>query len=229
MKIGLLGGIGPEATGHFYTSLIDSMQDEGLIRSNTDYPQIVINSIPARELIFPEDATEDILSDYIKGIRELAEQHPDFIAMLCNTIHLFVEKIKKETGYNNIISLRDLVLSHVTEHHKQDTLCVLGSPITIKNGLYHSDSLSYYDLDDSEIDELGNLIIEFNKNRANKDIHQRFIDLLLHIREKTEKVVFLSACTEISELFSYTEGFRYVDTLDILREEILQRIKKSIG
>ena len=64
--IGFLGGIGPEATGEFYLSLIKKFQEENLIRSNEDYPQIIINSIPAPELIY-ENGPEKSLESYIKG------------------------------------------------------------------------------------------------------------------------------------------------------------------
>ena len=51
-KIGILGGIGPEATGEFYNKLIKRLQEKDLIKSNKDFPQIFINSIPAPELIY---------------------------------------------------------------------------------------------------------------------------------------------------------------------------------
>ena len=41
IKIGVLGGIGPEATGMFYLKLIKKMQADGLISCNGDFPQIL--------------------------------------------------------------------------------------------------------------------------------------------------------------------------------------------
>ena len=68
-KIGILGGIGPEATGEFYNKLIKRLQERGLVKSNRDYPHIIINSIPAPELIYDKISDED-LNPYIKGLKE---------------------------------------------------------------------------------------------------------------------------------------------------------------
>ena len=44
-KIGLLGGIGPQATGYFYSSLITKLKNSGKINNNADFPNIdYINS-----------------------------------------------------------------------------------------------------------------------------------------------------------------------------------------
>lgn len=69
-KIGILGGIGPEATGGFYLKLISKFQEKKLIRSNRDFPQIIINSIPAPELIYEKVSIRD-LRPYLQGLGEL--------------------------------------------------------------------------------------------------------------------------------------------------------------
>src|SRR3989338_5655614 len=95
IKIGVLGGIGPEATGLFYLKLIKRLQDSGLIRDNQDFPQIIINSIPAPELIFDKVENTD-LEVYENGIQELDKMNPDFIVMVCNTIHLYHQSLQSK-------------------------------------------------------------------------------------------------------------------------------------
>ena len=95
-RIGVLGGVGPEATGEFYNKLIRRLQEKGSIKSNRDFPQIIINSIPAPELIYDKISDEE-LQPYIKGLKELDKFGVDFIIMICNTIHLYYDKLQKET------------------------------------------------------------------------------------------------------------------------------------
>ena len=95
LKIGVLGGIGPEATGKFYLKLIKKLQSEGLIRKNEDFPNIFINSIPAPELIFNKLDSADI-ELYLQGLQELDLVQPDFIVMVCNTIHLFHQELQSK-------------------------------------------------------------------------------------------------------------------------------------
>jgi len=103
-KIGVLGGIGPEATGEFYNKLIQKLQEKGLIKTNRDFPQIVINSIPAPELIH-DKITKEELCHYIQGLKELDELGVDFIVMVCNTIHLYYEQLQQEIN-TPILDLR---------------------------------------------------------------------------------------------------------------------------
>jgi aspartate racemase len=105
IRIGVLGGIGPEATGEFYSKLIAKLQEKGLIKSNKDFPQIVINSIPAPELIYDEISDEE-LKVYIDGLKELDEFGVDFIVMVCNTIHLYYDKLQREVK-TPILNLRE--------------------------------------------------------------------------------------------------------------------------
>src|SRR3989344_8151685 len=78
VKIGILGGIGPEATGEFYSKLIKELQKRKLIERNIDFPHIVINSIPASELVFDKIPDND-LKPYIEGLQFLDKSGADFI------------------------------------------------------------------------------------------------------------------------------------------------------
>jgi len=93
-KIGVLGGIGPESTKEFYGLLLEKMQHSGLIRENADYPHIIINSIPAPELTGRE-ITEEQIAPYVEGVMELDSYGVDFIVVVCNTAHLFYDRLQK--------------------------------------------------------------------------------------------------------------------------------------
>jgi aspartate/glutamate racemase len=54
---------------------------------------LFINSIPAVELTGQEENEED-LKDYINGLQELDQHQPDFIVMICNTIHLYLDRLQ---------------------------------------------------------------------------------------------------------------------------------------
>ena len=105
IKIGVLGGIGPEATALFYKKLILQIQKELEIQSNTDFPQIIINSIPAPELV-GNKIKEKELGPYVKGLKELDSMGPDFIIMVCNTIHLYLDYLQGHVK-TPILNLRE--------------------------------------------------------------------------------------------------------------------------
>src|SRR3989344_4301337 len=160
LKIGVLGGIGPEATAEYYSKLIYTLQKEKLIKSNKDYPQIIINSIPAPELIYEKISKED-LKPYIEGLKELDKFNPDFIIMVCNTIHIYYNLLQKEIK-TEIIDLRKELKLYIKKK-KIKSVFILGTPNTIKQGLYKFKEIKTFQPNKKETKSLTRMIFNFNK------------------------------------------------------------------
>ncbi len=160
IKIGVLGGIGPDATTEFYSKLIDELKKTGQIKSNRDFPQIIINSIPAPELVYDEISEEEIKS-YVQGLAELDKTSPDFIAMVCNTIHLYHDRLQKEIR-TPIISLREEVQETLKNGGVKSTI-ITGTPNTIKRGLYRFDGIKSFEPSPEESRGLGLAVFDFNR------------------------------------------------------------------
>jgi len=214
--IGLLGGIGPEATGEFYLFLIKKFQERGLIKSNKDFPQIIINSIPAPELIY-ENISAEKLQLYIKGLKELEKFGVDFIAMICNTIHLFYERLQKETK-TPILDLRKEVKNYLTNKNIK-SVTVLASPAVIKKGLYEFEGIESIKLTNEEIRSLSRAV--FNFNVGFDKIKQ--IEIVKSIAKKYlnqgSKMIILG-CTEVA-LMLKDENIPKINPMDILVEATL--------
>jgi len=218
--IGLLGGIGPEATGEFYLFLIKKFQEKNLIRSNKDYPRIIINSIPAPELIY-ENISEKSLGPYIKGLKDLEKIGADFIVMICNTIYLFYEKLQKEIKIP-IIDLRREVENYLLRN-KIKSIVVLGSPNVIKGRLYNFERINCISLKDKEIDLLSNAVFNFNKGFDK--IKQKVVVKRIakkYLNRGIELIIL--GCTEVA-LMLKDEDMPKINPMDILAEAI---IKESI-
>ncbi len=218
-KIGVLGGIGPEATGEFYTKLITKLQKSGKIKSNTDFSQIIVNSIPAPELIYDTISDED-LQPYIDGLKELDSLNVDFIAMVCNTIHLYYDRLQKQVNAP-IIDLRKAVHDSLKKKNVKSVF-VLGTPNTIKQGLYKFEGLNTLEPTLEEQKQMIDAIFLFNKGvekENQKDLVKKICEKYLC---KGAEVVILG-CTEFAVMLQ--DGVPCVNTIDVLVEETL--IKSS--
>ena len=174
IRIGVLGGIGPEATGFFYLKLIERLQNSGLINSNQDFPQIIINSIPAPELIFDKVENTD-LEMYKKGLQELDKMNLDFIVMVCNTIHLYYVYLQSGIA-TELINLREEVSKKI-KNRGINKVTIVATPSTISSGLYAFEEINYLNPNEKEIKELSEAVFNFNKG-ADKNIQ----------REKAERI-----------------------------------------
>jgi aspartate racemase len=223
MKIAVLGGIGPEATGYFYTNLIKRLQERQLIQSNADFPQIFVNSIPAPELVFDEISLAD-LEPYIKGIKELEKHDPDFIVMVCNTIHLFYDYIQEKVN-TKILDLRKIVEAQIINKGLKK-ITILGTPSTIRLGLYNYPFLTYQNNLQGEVDEFSQLIYQYNRG-ADKEYQKRRAKKIMkkNINEGSEAI--LLACTEFAVMLKDVNVPK-INTIDVLIDEVVDIVKNHL-
>ncbi len=219
IKIGVLGGIGPEATNEFYGKLIKGLQERGLVKANRDFPQIVINSIPAPELVNESIPDED-LAMYIDGLKQLDTFGVDFIVMVCNTIYLFYDKLQEQIK-TPILNLREEI-KRTIDNKKVNSILILGTPSTVNKGLYKFDGVNCIIPDKSELETLSSAIFEFNL--GNKKEHQaekvkNICNKYVSYR-KAETVIL--GCTEVA-LMLENENFPKINTIDVLVDATINR------
>jgi aspartate racemase len=222
IKIGVLGGIGPEATGTFYLKLIERLQKEKIIDSNEDFPQIVVNSIPAPELVF-DKINDDDLEPYIKGLKELDSMDLDFIVMVCNTIHLFYDKLQPAIK-TEIIDLREEVLNTL-KNSNQNKVTVVGTPSTISLGLYEFPGIEYHNPSKEELRSMSESIFLFNKGiDKERQVKKTLKVVNKHLTEGSQ--VVLLACTEFAVMLNNVDVPK-MNTIDILVEAVVKKFKQK--
>lgn len=221
-KIGILGGIGPEATGLFYLKLIEEFQVRGMIKSNADFPHILINSIPAPELIDDNIDYKD-LDMYIRGLKELDSLRPDFIVMVCNTIHLFYDLLNNKVE-SELIDLREEVFRAIKKTRIKK-ITVIGTPNTIIKGLYRFDRIEYFNPSRSELEELSKAIFDFNRGQEKEKQKEKVISIVNRQLSLGSEAVLLG-CTEFGIMLG-NQNIPKINTMDVLVDAVIRRCKKK--
>lgn len=224
ITIGILGGIGPEATGNFYLKLIAEMQKQGLIKSNADFPRIVINSIPAPELI-SEEISETELRPYVEGVKQLEQYGADFIVMACNTIHLYHSSLQKEVAIP-ILNLKDAVRDYLVSNDLK-SVSIFGTPATVKDKLYEFKGIEYHNPSKGDLDKLSLTVDNFNQGHKRKEQIAIVNELAKKYLSGNSEVIILG-CTEISLMLAESKVPR-IDTLDILVSSTVKYLRKMIN
>lgn len=222
IKIGVLGGIGPEATSYFYKKLIEQIQSVLHPKRNTDFPQIIINSIPASELIYSKKISDEELSVYKKGIEDLNKHKPDFIVMVCNTIHLFYDDLQKVSNAK-VINMREVILKRIADSGC-GSVCILGTPSTISNNLYYAPGKKYLNLTKKQSSLITKIIENYNLGKKVNEQRQIFNKLLNNVRGKCDLMVL--SCTELA-LLNENRDKKIMNSLDIMVEETIGTIKNK--
>jgi aspartate racemase len=218
-KIGVLGGIGPEATGTYYLKLIAELQRRGYIDENGDFPQIIINSIPAPELVFEEIGDGD-LEWYARGLRELDAAEPDFLLMVCNTIHLFFDEMKAAVRAP-LIDLREALRAHLAGAGYTD-IAILGTPETVTQGLYQFEEFRYHNPTADELAVLSEAIFRFNRNIERERQIETSLGIARRLLDDGAQAAVL-ACTEFAVMLGESDIPR-VNTIDVLVDATIARL-----
>ncbi len=129
--IGILGGMGPEATVDLFMKIIKNTP----ARKDQDHIRCVVDSnpkIPDRtKYIYGEG--EDPRPLLIQGARNLERIGASFIAISCNTAHYFYDEVQAAVKIPVVH-----IMSEVTDHlsGKVQKAGLLASSATVRTGLY---------------------------------------------------------------------------------------------
>jgi aspartate racemase len=100
-KIGLIGGLGPEATVDYYNRIIDAFKNE---KGDLNYPEIIIYSVNMSEFIgLMREKNYDRAADLlVEKIHSLEKAGADFAAITANTPHMLFNRIKEKSSLHLI-------------------------------------------------------------------------------------------------------------------------------
>ena len=135
-KLGVIGGMGPEATSFYYARVI--------ARTKAESDQEHINMIILSHATMP-DRTQAILTGnklpFLKAItqdaRDLEMLGVENIAIPCNTSHYFLEDIQKSTSVPIINMVEESVRYVVEAHPKVKKIGIMGTDVTMQAKTYH--------------------------------------------------------------------------------------------
>ena len=88
--LGILGGMGPEASEYLYRTLIALSIKHFGAKNNDDFPEIVLQSVPVPDFISNEKAKEkalNMLLERTKALNNLIWDSPKFFRFLIVPFH----------------------------------------------------------------------------------------------------------------------------------------------
>ena len=135
--VGVLGGMGPEATAHFFARVIDLTPAE----KDQEHLRIIIDNnpkIPDRtEAILTRDRSLPIT--LIETAKNLERAGADFIAIPCNTAHYFYDDLARAVYIPILHMIREVVNAAITSLPECKKVGLIATTGTIISGLYQKE------------------------------------------------------------------------------------------
>ena len=205
--VGVMGGMGPAATIDFMskiTAIIDSGKDQ-------DHLHLIVDqdpTVPNRQVAIAT-GIDDVSPRIAAMAKRLEAAGAEFLVMICNTAHAFLEDVNEEIN----IPLISIVEESVAEI---DRVCpgasvvgVMATDGCLNSGLYQdaieSSGRKVIIPDDSNLIELMRLIHTIKAGNENVDVSNA-VEAVARSLVASGAEVIISGCTEIPIVFD-GQGF----------------------
>jgi aspartate racemase len=219
-KLGILGGMGPEATAAFYLSLIGRCQRELGAKYNSDFPQIFINSAPVPDGLMWKGFHYTKVRRFLQAnIRLLEGAGADFAVVPCNSAHAFLPLMRKAVRMP-VMSIVEETTRNILEHRLRRVL-LLATSFTASHRVYDQ-TLSSFGIElvkpnpskQRRIEELIIRVEGGHRLGADRTFVAKLVDQAIR-KKGIEGVV--AGCTEIPLLIHSRDlGIHLFDTISIL-------------
>ena len=139
-KIGIIGGLGPEATVQYYLILVKRYKE---IFMTDNHPEIVINSVDMKRMVDLVAKKEfDGLIDFLSTEIALFEKCGIATAAISsNTPHMVFDQLQARTSVRLISIVEATCLA--MKNSRVQRVGLLGTKLTMSGGFYQKESLKY--------------------------------------------------------------------------------------
>jgi aspartate racemase len=225
--IGILGGMGPEATAHFYMRIVRIFQEEFQARYDKDYPPMLIFSVPIPDLVeVVEDETKAI-SCLIEAARTLESSGADFIAIPCNTVHVFLNAIRSAVSIP-VLSMVESAVDKISA--EQSPVGLLATRTTIRMGIYEKEltkkRIGLIIPSESEQRILTQVIMDLLARSNENTLKARLNALIDSLKTRGARAIVL-ACTELPLAVEPRQDMEIVDPTETLARRCVALVQAS--
>lgn len=226
--IGILGGMGPEASVYMHKMLIDLSILEFNAKKNDHFPAIILDSVPVPDFITSEKNKIRALKMLKKRVAQFDDSTTLSLSLACNTAHALLEDLQKMTEVPFVSMIEEV--SDVVVNAKISRVGLLATPTTLRLRLYQN-ALSKRNVDVLEP-------TASNAKRLEKAIRNviggKFIqedtlflkDLADNLKEQGAGCIVLG-CTELPLIFPKEYSLPVFNCIEILSLSLLRKYYKS--
>jgi len=224
--IGVLGGVGPQATMDFEQRLHRAAQRIIPPQLNSGYPPMFVCYLRHPPILTRESGEPILPIQPHPGLFERAKELgavSDFLVITSNGVHMFKEEIQHASG-KPVLSMTDLALAEVKLRcWKRVGVLGMGEP-TVYTKPMRSLGITSETLDAAQRDELSHAFFHVMEGRATSEHTEIARRAIQTLRERNVDGIILG-CTELPFLLSADDrsASDLLDPLDLLAEAAVIR------
>ena len=216
--IGVIGGMGPTTSIHFYELVINRFQERKGARYNYEFPEMMIHNVPSPDNV-AAGVNEELRTFMLDSCSKLEKAGVDFITVPCNSAHVFIDDLIEFSSVPVINILEET--ANTAKRCGLKNVLVLGTWSTLKHGLYNSWleklGVPYQTPNEKDQKVLTELILKVCDGSVDENAKQRFADLIAGYSDVDSVIL---GCTELPQVASAKIGVPVFDSLEILADSV---------
>lgn len=226
--LGVLGGMGPQATNTFYQRIIDRTQAE----SDQEHLRVLIWSdakIPDRTAGILGGREEEVFQHLLADAKLLEKAGCTHLAIPCNTSHYFADRLQAQLHIPIIHMIRETVKTIQAAGKK--TVGILATDGTVRTGIYQKE-LEAAGLTavtpPEDLQKTVMSIIYDEIKRGETGSREKFAEIDAFLRSAGCDCAILG-CTELSVYRTlHSLPPYYIDAMEVLAEQAILRCGKQL-
>lgn len=221
-KVGIIGGVGPQATKFIYEKIIELSQDKYGAKNNNDYPDLIIESLPIPDFISNKNDIETAKEMLRNSVQSLTKAGVTRLCLGSNTVHVLLEDLKNYSGVE-FISMIELVAKKCVKNGFSK-VGLFGTPVLLQSGLYQKEleknNIELILPTEKEIEISDSVIRDVLAGRKISK-KQEYINALNRVFKSGAEAIILG-CTELPLTINYEAlGDRVISSDEVLAEGIV--------
>lgn len=212
--------MGPEATAQLYLEVIRLCQKEFGAKSDSDFPEIIIFSLPIPDVVDKPNKNRLVAEMLTNKAKQLEQLGVNFIAIPCNTVNYFFSEIKMAVSVP-VINILEETAKEV-KRLKLKTVGLLGTKMTIDKGIYRQflNGVKIVKPNRQQQKEITKIILSVMAGNKKQKDQNSLKKIIVELNSKGAEKVILG-CTELPLLIE--KDADTINTIKILTKKIVEQ------
>lgn len=220
--IGILAGMGPRSTAPFVNLVIDECQSQYGAKYDDEFPEMMIYSLPTPFYIDRPINHESMKKTIIEGLQKLESIGVSFIAMPCNSAHIYFKELKESIN----IPLLNIVEETVKELPMvSQRVTLFSTSSTYESEIYQkgiADSGHEFIFKDEWQVKLNNLIQKIKIDRDNKKNIDIWNEVIKDVKKESVESIVI-ACTDLNVVLEKADPqINIIDSSKCLAQSVIR-------
>ena len=228
--IGILGGMGPEATADLYLEIIKIYQRKFGAKYDADFPPFFIYSLPIPDVVASVENEEKTIAVLWCGVRKLEQMGADIIGVACNTVQVYIKEMRNAVNIPILSIPEETAILMETEQIKIGG--ILATNKTVGSGMYNNalvpNGISLILPNIEEQETVTNIILNILSGMKSEKDKLQLLAIVESLKLKGAKAVIL-ACTDLPLLINSKDtSLKLIDTTKVLAEALVRESQQNI-